>query len=168
MRTGFTLIEVVVAVGVFALLAVIGSSLLFNILRGSKKAAAISSIRSEGAVVMDALNSHLRFARSIDACSSSSVQVTTVNDNTLTFACLADAANGLNYIASGSARLTTPVVTVTNCNVFTCCSGADCTAPYTDKLNKVKINFILSRKGAVMTEDTASMVFSSEVGLRNQ
>lgn len=162
MSKGFTLIEVVVAIGVFAVLATVGSVLLFSILRGSKKAAAVAAVRTEGAQVMAALTSHLRFARQVNACTGSLITFTTVDNTSLTFSCLTTGSPPNTFLASNSARLTSEAVNLTSCAAVFSCAPA---APLTQTVN---IKFSLTRSGATVAEGTASVDFQSEVGLRNR
>ena len=162
MSKAFTLIEVVVAIGVFALLATVGTVLLFSILRGSKKAAAAVLVRTEGAQAMAALTSHLRFARQVDTCTGSLITLTTVDNTKLTFSCLTAGSPPNTYLASNSARLTSAAVNLTGCAAVFSCAPA---APLTQTVN---IKFSLTRSGATVAESTASVDFQSQVGLRNR
>ena len=159
MKKAFTLIEVIVAIGVFAVLTVILSLLLAGTLRGSKKAAATILVRGEGAYAIESMAAQLRFAKSITSCTGgSSVTVKTQVGADLTFSCLSSGDDV--YLASNSARLTTANVKITNCaGVFTC--PAD--------LRAVRITFGLQKTGSNLPlEGTASIDFDTEVGLRNK
>ena len=106
MIKAFTLVETVVAVGIFAILATIGSLLLFGALRGSKKASAISLVRTEGVFAMDSMTSSLRYAHEITGCSATSI---TFDD--ITYTC-----DG-GKISSNSASLTSARVNVDSCTI---------------------------------------------------
>ncbi len=157
---GFTLIEVVVALGIFTVLAVVSSTLMFSILRGAKKAAAVAAVRTEGEYAMDALTSHLRFARQINSCSASQISFTSVDNTSITFSCQLDPTTKTNYLADSSGRLTSPEVTLVSCNVFTCPSPLP-------QSQTVQIGYTLTRSGSVAIEGAASVDFSSGVELRN-
>lgn len=147
-KKGFTLVETVVAVGIFAILATIGSLLLFGTLRGAKKSSAISLVRTEGVFAMDSMTSSLRYAHEITGCSATSI---TFDD--ITYTC-----DG-GEIASNSARLTSARVNVDTC-VITC-------TPTPPKTKTVDISFTLSRKDANTILETAIVPFTSQVVLRN-
>lgn len=156
-RGGFTLIEVVVAIGVFAVLSIITSLLLVGALRGSKKAAASILVRGQGAYAIESMASQIRFAKSIVDCTAgNSISVKTQTDVNLTFACLQSGSD--TYLASNSARLTSNTVQVVTCaNVFTCPSP-----------ESVHINFSLQRGTTGQPlEGTAKIDFDTEVVLRN-
>ena len=111
MNKGFTLIETVVAVGIFALLSVIGSTLLFGILRGSKKAAAVVAVRTEGANILNGITQTLRFADEISVCNGTTIVFRPQIGGDITYSC-----NGTN-IASGSAALNTIPLKESSCSI---------------------------------------------------
>ena len=148
MIKAFTLVETVVAVGIFAILATIGSLLLFGALRGSKKASAISLVRTEGVFAMDSMTSSLRYAHEITGCSATSI---TFDD--ITYTC-----DG-GKISSNSASLTSARVNVDSCTI-------SCT-PTPPKTKTVDISFTLSRKDATTVLDRAIVPFQTQVVLRN-
>ena len=157
---GFTLIEVIVAIGVFAVLSVMLSLLLAGTLRGSKKAAALILVRGEGAYAIESMAAQLRFAKSVTSCSTTggtSVIVKTQAGEDLTFSCLSSGTDV--YLASNSARLTTANVKITSCaSVFTCSD------PWV-----VHVTFGLQKAGSNLPlEGTANINFDTEVGLRNK
>ena len=144
MIKAFTLVETVVAVGIFAILATIGSLLLFGALRGSKKASAISLVRTEGVFAMDSMTSSLRYAHEITGCSATSI---TFDD--ITYTC-----DG-GKISSNSASLTSARVNVDSCTI-------SCT-PTPPKTKTVDISFTLSRKDATTVLDRAIVPFQTQV-----
>ena len=152
MERGFTLIETVVAVGIFAMLSVIGSTLLFGILRGSKKAAAIVAIRTEGSNIIDGLTQTIRFAKEIMVCNGTSIVFRPQIGGDVNYSCI-----GSN-IASGSANLNSSGVTVLSCAI-------DCPLPTgTTDIRKAKyVNVSFTLKGA-----QAEIPFKSQVVLRNR
>lgn len=117
MRAGFTLIEAMVSIAVFAILAVVASTLLLGVLRGTLKAAALNQVRSEGAYAVETMAKSIRFASSVSRCDGSGIQFKPrANDIVETiYSC----TGGGGYIASNGARLTSPKVQVTSCS-FEC------------------------------------------------
>lgn len=158
-RKGFTLIEVVVAMGVFAVLMVGTSLLLISTLRGAKKAASQITVRSEGARVMDVISSSLRFSQNITDCTTgASISATLYDGTPISYSCVQ--ASGTDaYLASGSGHLTSSGVTVSSCGgIFTCSLDG----------KTVQINFGLQKAGTnLQTEATSRIDFNAEVRLRN-
>lgn len=152
-KKAFTLVETVVAVGVFAILATIGSLLLFGVLRGSKKASAISVVRTEGVFALESMTSVLRYAQEISACTATSVTFTSLSGDNIIYTC------DSGRIASNSARLTSTKVNVDACTIA--CS------PTPPKTKTVDLSFTLSRTNATTILDRAIVPFSSQVVLRN-
>lgn len=170
MHKSFTLIEVVVGVGIFAVLATMGSLLLVGILRGGKRATNTIAVRGEGANAMEDMVRLVRYATGVTACSSSRIEFLPIRGDKAAYECRQD-AQGINYLASGSAifnplpasgRVTSPQVTLVSCNIFAC------NQPPPDTTT-VTIGFTLSKSGSsTLVEDSSSIGFDSEVVLRNK
>lgn len=99
---GFTLIEVVIAIGIFAVLMVGTSLLLVGTLRGAKKASAQIAVRSEGAWAMNTITSTLRYAQRITSCSSSSVSAQLSDGSNISFSCIQSGSDTYLNIATSS------------------------------------------------------------------
>lgn len=155
MKKAFTLIEVVVAMGVFAVLMVATSLLLISTLRGAKKSGAQISVRTEGARIMDVISSSLRYAQ-ISSCSGSSITAQLLDGSSVTYSCQTNGSD--NYFASGSSRLMSTNVVVVDCtNVFSCPDA-----------KTVQVTYGLQRAGTNLTvEATGRIDFDSQIRLRN-
>lgn len=69
MKKGFTLIEMIVAIGLFALLMTTTTMLLFASLRSTKKASNVTKAKAEGAYALNLMINLLRYATKInDIC----------------------------------------------------------------------------------------------------
>ena len=154
----FTLIETVVAVGVFAVLVSMTSVLLVGALQGAKKAAATATVRGEGANAIRTMEQMLRFATDVTVCDGKQIDfVQYQGASTTSFSC------GVDYIASGSGILTAPTVTV---KPNTCAITCDTADPLTAKA--VTIKFDLEKTGAAFVSETATAQFETQVTLRNR
>ena len=147
-----TLIEILVSMAVFAVLATSTTLILSSTLRNASRADASVKVRSEGEYVVSTMASNLRYATSA-TCGTNSITVTQSSyANKVTYACT---GSGTTWaIASDSARLNSTETNMTNCTITT---GASCTSPVT-------ISFDL--------EDAAKSIspitFSTNIVLRNK
>ncbi len=122
MSKAFTLLETILSIAVFALLAVTVSTILLRVLKGVQKSAAISSVRTEGAFVAEAMAKTIRYAVDVSSCPGS-------DPNSISFrARVEDPADTVytcnnvdHYLAFNGARMTSTKVKVTRCTII--CSG---------------------------------------------
>jgi prepilin-type N-terminal cleavage/methylation domain-containing protein len=120
---GFSLIEVLVAIVMFTLLAIVATQTTVSSLQGSRVSDAGTQVRENMEYALSVLERHVRNASSIvSACNGSSVQTLTyLNEKgrQASFQCLTDASG--TYLASNSAtvRLTSSSITLTTCS-FVC------------------------------------------------
>jgi len=150
MKKGFSLIEILVGLGLFAVLGTVSSVMLLSTLRGARKAAAINIAKNEGQYALNAMAQTTRFAK---ACSSTatSLTLTKTDDTTVIY----NLASGV--IVSGSANLTSEKVVATACGgtMFTC-SG-----------RSVNICFNIDTPGTPDVTESAGILFKTTVVLRN-
>ncbi len=156
MKQAFTLIETVVAIGVFALLSVVGSILLFGILRGSKKAASVAVVRAEGANIIYNMTGLLRFAQEIVSCNNTGIEFRPQFGDNIIYAF----SSGL--IASNSAAISSNQVNVKNFSIACLPTGIP------QKIKIININFSLERKSPISVFDQAEIPFQTQVVLRNR
>ena len=102
-KNGFTLIENLVALGIFALLMTISSLILFLALRGRAKALATRQVKEAGNSAVASMEDYLRrFASSPSVCSNGSeISISGIDGALTTLKC--DLAEG--RVASSSAVL---------------------------------------------------------------
>lgn len=152
-KNGFTLIEILVVIGIFGILAVIGTSMFFSILKGSTKTRVLAEVKQNGNYAISVMGRMIRNAKSIESCPGSSITIENQDRDSTTFSCSG------GRVASNSAYLTSDKVAVTNCtNVFTCNLGV---SP-----NVVTIDFTLSQAMGTRAEETAQVDFKTTVSLR--
>lgn len=118
---GMSLVEILVVITIFAILGIIVSGSLILTIQGTKKSESQIRVRENLNYAMDVMERNLRNANSVSDCTDT-VGTTSINyydqyGKLARFSCLTD-SNG-TYIASGSARITSDSVSVTNCS-FTC------------------------------------------------
>ena len=153
MNKGMSLIEILIAVTIFAVLGIITTSAIALTLKGSKKSESSLKVRENIGYSLSVIERQLRNADSISACNSTSVNYLDSLGNSASFSCIG------NYIASGSAmiRLTSDEIAVTSCS-FTCELGGS-TSP--------SVSVSLEACDAQSTGiDGASITISTKVFLR--
>jgi prepilin-type N-terminal cleavage/methylation domain-containing protein len=161
---GFTFVELLTSVALFAVIGLIGISMLTFTLRGAKKTDAMENIRQNGDVALSKMVRTIRYATSIDdpVCTSSVVSqeltMTPVVGNPTTFSCTSVpdsiAVDGVSLIDTSS-------IVVRDCS-FTCRKDPGTETP------TVTINFTLSTKGSSgLFENNVSIPFQSSISIRN-
>ena len=118
---GISLLEILVAVAIFAVLGVMVTRSIALTLRGSKKSELTLKVRENIGYSLSVIERQLRNADSITSCSSDT-EIGYIDSfgNPSTFSC-EGMDGGDPYIASGSARLTSNEVKITKCT-FSCTS----------------------------------------------
>lgn len=129
----FTLIEMLVAITLFAIVGTIGTDIFLSVVRSSNKANIIAELERNGNAALAMMSTEIRNARDLDACSGSSCTITNQdsiavtfsrvtpsgengyvarNNNPITDTARASGVNitSLSFVASASAP---PVVTIT-------------------------------------------------------
>lgn len=125
---GFSLIETLVVIGVFSIIAIVISQSVSSTLVGSKKSDATATVRGELNYATSYIERHLRSAKSIPPASctgSGSDTISYIDDSgqNASFSCRVDSScspSGVSYVASGADRLTSSqTVCITSCQ-FKC------------------------------------------------
>lgn len=122
---GISLIEILVVITIFAVLGILTTRSIFLTLQGSKKSESMVRVRENLNYSMGVIERQLRNANSIVDCTSNVINYIDQNGNPTSFSCVL----GIDSrIASGSARLTSDAVEITNCS-FTCTLGISTNPP---------------------------------------
>ncbi len=163
-KTGLTLIEIMIVMGILGIIAVIGSGMFFSILRGSTKTKTLQLVKQNGDYAISVMERMIRNARAIIVPSTnstvSSITIRNPDGETTTFSCEGNPAT----ISSNSASLLSNEVKVSSdCNIFEVTVGQAGIKP-----GVIKINFSLSQsKTTARPEEQASVNFQTTVSLRN-
>jgi len=163
---GFTLIEILVVIGVLAIIVVVGSMSFFNLLKGSMKTRTISLVKQNGDYALAIMERMIRKGEIIEnteapprECESgmSKLKISNPDGRETEFSCEGDT------ISSNSASLISNQVKVANGNCSFNCQRTSIFEP-----DVVTINFTLSQaQTGVRPEEEASIVFKTTVVLRN-
>jgi len=154
MNKGMSLIEILVVVAVFAILGVIVTQAVTLTLRGSKKSESQVRVRENLSYALSVMERQLRNANAVTVCDTGlRVEYKDSKDYPTSFSCETD------YVASGSARLTSDEIRVTACSIS--CPG------YQTSSNPPYIDIFLSGEEASVTGvEGASVSAQTKVYLR--
>jgi len=123
-KNGYSLVEMLVVISVFSVLAVITTQALMLTFRSSRKAEAMINTQKDLRYALAVIERGLYNAESIIVCDigwDDSIVYRDEWNQTASFSCLDD--SGVGYVASGSGKLTSTVSTdITDCE-FRCTSG---------------------------------------------
>jgi len=177
-QRGFTLIEILVVVGILAIIAVISSNMFFTVFKSSGKTKVLTKVKENGDYALSVMERLIRDSQEVVINTDNKICESGMNylkfkrtdGSTIEFGCLEEGtANG--RIASNSARLTSSEVKVDSCSFDCSCPVAypNCTSEGTKFYPKtITIKFILSQIGAtVRPEEEAIINFQTTVSTRN-
>jgi len=160
---GFTLIEMMVAISILGIVAVIVSGFLLTTLNGSGKAEVNKEVRQNGSYALSVMEGLILNAINVGCTAPPpTIYITDINGQVATISCDTTNLKIASSSAAGSVDLTASNVAVSNCN-FTC-------TPLTGGPTKVDILFTVSQKTSGLTprpNETMSIDFQSEVITRN-
>jgi len=169
---GFTLVEVLVGVGLFSLLAVTMTTLVTALLKSARKAEAVTLVKGEGEYALSAMVNMVRFS-SLPVCSTAGggKSLTVQKRDSISYRYYATPSpNYPQHLSSESGTMVTPLtsnrVVMTECGVipiFTCAADE----------SWVDICFWLDSAVGIDSSEkagavgTAGMQFRTRVFLRN-
>ena len=160
---GISMIEILIVIGIFAVLGVLSTRVIFLSLQGSQKGDAQVKVRENLDYAVSVIERQLRNAGSVSPpCPNSNHLVIGYSDSNnvpASFSCVINATEG--YVASGSAnlRLTSEEIKVTVCS-FTCTAGTQSTPP------RVAIDIRAVDAASQGSKEGASVSISTEINLR--
>lgn len=118
-KKGFTLIEILVVIAIFAVIGLLSTRSLFLTLRGAKKSDSLVRVRENVNYSLSVIERQLRNAESVTCPnpSTSILEYVSIEGTETSFTCNTGGSD--KYIASGSSRLTSEDILVTSCS-FSC------------------------------------------------
>jgi prepilin-type N-terminal cleavage/methylation domain-containing protein len=158
MKRGFTIIEILVVIGIFTLISIITAGGILTTLRGAKRSESDAKVKENLSFALGTIERHLRNADTVTCVNGQRINYI---DQRKTQASFFLQTNGSDiYIASGSAdtRLTSPDVSIVAFNV-TCIASAGNTAPIVDVS-------ITARDSASQGAESAQIQSSIKVNVR--
>jgi prepilin-type N-terminal cleavage/methylation domain-containing protein len=166
---GFTLIEILVALGILAIIVVIVSNMFFTILKSSSKTKVLTEVKQNGNYALNVMARMIRNGRiGVGECGAYPDRITITNpdDGITTFHCCGSPpmiASKSGSLTCEQARLTSDKVQASSsCDDFISCTQTFEGPPV------VTINFTLQQAGtASRPEEEATVNFRMTVTLRN-
>lgn len=173
---GFSLVELLIAMGITAIISVVVAQGLFSTSRGSVKVEVRNTVKQGGDFTLGVMEKLIREARSIDCAHTTTypnqLKLISKDYQETTFACAYN--NEVTRIASISASGAINHLSPTNVTLGgTSCSDGAMSLHFTCTTvaglpNQVGIQFSLSQKGTPANQfEAASVSFSSSVTARN-
>ena len=149
---GISLLEILVVITVFSILAILATMAIVLTLRGTRKSEALVRVRSNVDYSLAIMERNIRNAESFINCGSETNVISYLDENgsLSSFSCETD------YIASGSARLTSEEVEIISCS-FTC---DDSTSPPSVEIS------VGARDASATGIEGAQMTTSTKIFLR--
>jgi len=155
---GFSMVELLVVLGIFSFVVVITTQSLIDTLRGSRKSESIISVKENLNLAFSVMERQVRNAQSVEPCSGSpETQITFKDASGVTgnFSCVGIGAGG--YITWNAVRLTSDKVDVTSCEM-TCVSGGFGAPPYVRVYISAKDAVASGAEGAEVSSETRIML----------
>ena len=160
-QKGVSLLEIVIVVAIFAVVAVLTTRSTFLTLRGSKKSDSQIRVKENLEYGLSVIDRQLRNADLVTStCDGSSLPRLDYVDSTgaVSFFACQEIGQTSGYVASGSARLTSDEITITSCTFI--CSPQEGSTP-----TSVTIDVTGSDLGATGVE-SSKVSISTKVFLR--
>ncbi|OGC92854.1 hypothetical protein A2899_01375 [Candidatus Amesbacteria bacterium RIFCSPLOWO2_01_FULL_49_25] len=159
-RFGFTLVEILVAIGLLAVIGTSTSVLLMTSLRGARKATAIAMVKNEAEFAQSAMGQMVRYAKSITSCSATKLDIVRLNGDDVSYQLTGGVIASSSSKLSEAINLTSDRVAVSGCTgTMFSCSG-----------NVVNVCFTANAAKGIDVTDTAGsggIKFDSSITLRN-
>lgn len=158
-KTGFTLIEILLTLGVLGVIVSASLLMFTSIMRGSNKAKTVNEVKQNGQYAISIMERLIRSALRVEDYDQSFVKIVNPDGGKTTFACEAD----LSITSNSASLINKDAVAVKNCSgFFSVVEGEDGITP-----DQITINFTLKDKGTNLPEKQAEANFQTTIILRN-
>lgn len=161
-KSGFSLIELIIVIGLIAMLMLALSSAMLMSIVSSNRIRTTTRTKQIGNFALDQIQGIIRNSKDISICNSSVVTVSNQDGTTSTIS-----VEGSRITSNSNIYLTPSGTTTTNFQ-FSCLPGDTPPISGQEKSNVIKVSFYL--KDATTTRDTEnpSLYFETSINLRNQ
>ncbi|MBM3205689.1 type II secretion system protein [Candidatus Shapirobacteria bacterium] len=171
---GFTLVEILIVVGILGIIAAVGTNVFFTTFRGSTKTKVLTKVKQNGDYALSTMERLIRNAQEVvvdedagDLCQAnmSKIKIKKLDGTEILFSCEnIGTVNG--FIASDAARLTSNEVKVDICSFSCTTKGLPGKLEFYPQA--IEINFTLSQAAvANRPEEEATLNFNTTVSTRN-
>lgn len=176
-RRGFTLIEMIIVLGLFSVVSIAVVSVLLASLRTARKADVSRRLKDSGNSAMNTMASTIRSANRITACAGSAdvsqyVDYVDANDTPAFFECKTQGSPPNTYIASGSGTMAAPIsvkrLTSERVNLNPCQISCPPPAGSETEIRAVEISFTVYPVTSGNTSEVSSTPFRNRVTLRSR
>ena len=171
MKKGFTLLEILITVGIAGVMGILITQVFFTTARTNSKTEILKDVKQNGEYALGIMERMIRNSLQVSsACGAlgstlSEIDILNPNGDTTTFACLVDGS--VTRIASTSGTGATQFLTSSNVTIGNDPCTFVCTASV-DRGSEVTISFSLSQAGSSLEAfETASVFFQTTASSRN-
>lgn len=151
MKSGFTLVELLVSIGILAIVSLAATGLFFSSIKGSTKSEVLIKVKQNGNYALNTISSMIRNSQKVQECLASKLTIINPDGGQTIF----QVTN--NQISSNSSALTSSDYDVPNLT-FTC-------SEYADQPSIVNISFSLRKDGT--QEEYSLQEFNTTISLRD-
>ncbi|MFZ2199912.1 MAG: type II secretion system protein [Microgenomates group bacterium] len=162
-KQAFTLIELIIVIGLIAMLMLAISSALLMTIVSSNRIRTTTKTKQAGNFALDQIQGLIRNSKDLTICNSTTVTV--VNQDGASTGIVLDNAR----ILSGVSTYLTPSGTTASANVlFTCLPGDTPPLSNSPKTNLIKVSFDLKDESNARVTENPTLHFETSINLRNQ
>lgn len=160
-KKGFSLIELIVVIGLLSLLLLAISSTMLMSIVSSNRIRTVSAVKTAGNYALGQIQSMVRSAKSVTSCNSTTSTITIVNPDGGSTTLTTFNAGTYTRIASNSAYMTP-----TNINTTSFSLGCE---PSDTEPTQVNVSFDLQNKITTLrTVENPMLHFETSINLRNE
>lgn len=161
-KSGFSLIELIVVIGLISLLTLAISSIMLTSVMTSTRIRTTTKVKQAGNYALGQIQGMIRNTKEVSLCDSTEHSLEIINpDGGITTIYSAEDTNGTLRIASGSATYLTPATTLVSGFTLTC-------APDDVDPKLVKVAFDLQDNTTETSAQNPILHFETSVNLRNE
>lgn len=162
-KKGFSIIELIIVVGLIAILMLaISSSMLMSVI-SSNRIRTATKTKQAGNYALDQIQGLIRNSKDISVCNATTVTVTNQNGTTSTIE-----LDGSRLISNPDVFLTPDGTTTSISGSLFTCLPTDTDATTETKTNLIKVSFDMQNSAESRATENPLLHFETSINLRNQ